>query len=139
MVDGCIACDLMEGRRDLPGGRIHGSEYWVVEHCVGPFPPGTLILKPRRHCLHIWELTDSETAELGPLLKKTTRVVYEIVDADQVYCLLWSHMNGQPGHIHFVLQPARNEEWGKDIVRDVPGTEHIAPVADRVRDCFSGL
>ena len=138
-MDGCIACDLMEGRRDLPGGRIYSSKHWVVEHCVGPFPLETLILKPRRHCLHIWELDDSETAELGTMLKKTTRVVYEIVDADQVYCLLWSHMNGQPGHIHFVLQPARNEDWGKGIVWDTPGAEQISPVADRARDCFSTL
>ena len=108
-MDGCIACDLIEGRRDLPGGRIYGSEHWVVEHCIGPFPLGTLILKPRRHCLHIWELNDNETAELGPLLKKTTGVASMIVEADQVYCLLWSHMNGQPASTS--SKPGLGEEY----------------------------
>ena len=77
----CLACDLMEGRQELPGGRIYESAHWVVEHCVGPFPLGTLILKPRRHCLHIWTLNDLEIKELGPLLRETTRVASEIVEA----------------------------------------------------------
>ena len=37
MVDvaGCLACDLTAGRLPLPGGRIHETDYWIVEHCVG--------------------------------------------------------------------------------------------------------
>ena len=102
---------------------------WVVCNYL---PIGTLILKPRRHCLHIWELNEDETAELGPLLKKTSGVISEIVDADQVYCLLWSHMNGKPGHIHFVLQPALNEDWGQDVKWPKPDPALVAPVAGQV-------
>ena len=137
-MDGCIACDLMDGRMALPGGRIHETDHWVVEHCIGPLPVGTLILKPRRHCLHIWDLTDPEVTELGPLLRRTSGVVSQIVEADQVYSLLWSHMDGQPGHIHFVLQPARNQDWGKDIKWDRPQAKEIEPVAERARAAFAG-
>jgi len=103
---GCLACDLTSGRTDLPGGRIHATEHWVVEHCVGPLGVGTLIVKPARHTLHIWELTEAEGAELGPLLRRAAGVVRALTEPEQVYVCLWSHADWRPGHIHFVVQPA---------------------------------
>jgi hypothetical protein len=47
----CLACDLTEGRVPLPGGLIHETSRWRVEHCVGPLGVGTLIVKPKRHVL----------------------------------------------------------------------------------------
>jgi hypothetical protein len=47
----CLACDLAEGRRDLPGGRIHDTRHWIVQHSIGPLGVGTLVVKPRRHVL----------------------------------------------------------------------------------------
>jgi len=107
-MEGCLACDLTAGRRDLPGARVHETRHWVVEHCIGPLGPGTLIVKPLRHCLHVWDLTDGETAELGPLLRRATATIRRILEPDQVYVCLWSHMGWSPGHIHFVLQPSWN-------------------------------
>ena len=56
----CIACNLTNGKMDLPGGRIHATAHWVVEHSISPFGVGTLIVKPFRHCIHYWELSDEE-------------------------------------------------------------------------------
>ncbi len=109
-MDGCLACDLITGAVDLPGGRIYESGYWVVEHCVGPLPAGTLILKPFRHVTHVYELTEDEVAELGPMLQQVSQAVELATAADQVYICLWSHAGWQPGHIHFVLQPAWNSQ-----------------------------
>lgn len=107
-MNGCLACDLTEGRLELPGGRIHATAHWVVEHCIGPLGVGTLIVKPLRHCLHISELRDDESSELGPLLRRVTSVIQELVQAEQVYVCLWSFAGWEAGHIHFVVQPA----WG---------------------------
>ena len=104
----CLACSLTGGRVDLLGGRIFATEHWVVEHCIGSLGVGTLIVKPFRHCLHVWELKDEETAELGPLLKQVARAIESILNPDQVYVCLWSHAGWEPGHIHFVLQPSWN-------------------------------
>ena len=101
-VEGCLACDLARGRRSLPGGPIHRTRYWLVEHCIGPLGVGTLIVKPERHVVHVWELTVDESAELGPLLRVTAGVVSQLTNPDQVYVCLWSH---GPVHIHFVVQP----------------------------------
>jgi diadenosine tetraphosphate (Ap4A) HIT family hydrolase len=93
----------------LPGGVIHETKHWLVEHCVGPLSVGTLILKPKRHVTRVSQLSEHEAAELGPLLRRSTSVVDELVAPEQVYTCLWSHAGGTPGHIHYVVQPATRE------------------------------
>ncbi len=109
-VEGCFACDLIAGRHPLPGGRIHRTRHWIVEHCVGrrgesPLGIGTLLVKPERHVVHVADLDDDETAELGPLLRDAARVVTRVTKPEQVYACLWSH---GPVHVHFVVQPVDN-------------------------------
>jgi diadenosine tetraphosphate (Ap4A) HIT family hydrolase len=59
---------------------IHRSDHWLVEHCVGPLGLGTLIVKPERHVTAVADLTDEESAELGPLLRRASQVVRELAD-----------------------------------------------------------
>ena len=144
-VEGCLACDLTKGRQDLPGGRIHATEHWAVEHCIGPFGVGALIVKPLRHCLHVADLTAEEAAELGPLLQRVTSTIETIVEPDQVYVCLWSHAGWTPGHIHFVLQPSwdglsqEHEKPGPflqaDMLRsgEVPPRDAVEAIAERAR------
>lgn len=101
-VEGCVACDLTRRRTHLPGGSIHQTERWVVEHCIGPLGVGTLIVKPTRHIVHVADLNAAELLELGPLLQRTSAIVTELAQPEQVYVCLWSH---GPVHIHFVVQP----------------------------------
>ena len=102
----CLACDLTNGQIDLPGGRIHQTHYWVVEHCVGPLGVGTLIVKPLRHCVHMWELTSDESAELGPLLQEVSEMIRHLLSPDQIYVCLWAHGGWKFHHLHYVVQPA---------------------------------
>lgn len=109
----CEACELSEGRAPLPGGRIHETTHWIVEHCVGPLGLGTLIVKPRRHVTAVAELSEGEVVELGPLLRLASRLAAEIVPAEQVYNCLWSHSGGRPGHIHYVVQPVTRSQMDR--------------------------
>ena len=104
-MEGCLACDLAEGRVDLPGGEILVTEHWIVEHTVGPLSLGTLIVKPRRHVVHVWELGEAEAREIGPLLRRVSAMLADLIQPEQVYVGLWSHAGGVPVHIHFVVQP----------------------------------
>lgn len=147
-VEGCLACDLARGRRDLPGGRIYETGHWVVEHCVGPFGVGALIVKPLRHCERVWDLTDGEVSELGPLLRRATDAVASLLAPDQVFVTLWSFADWKPGHIHFVLQPAwsemrrRFEHPGPCLQRDMlhegelPPPDEVEAFAERARRAF---
>ena len=108
----CLTCNLSTGVVDLPGGVIYSTPSWRVEHCIGPFPVGTLVVKPLRHVVHRSELDDVEAADVGPLLRDVTSVISALSRASQVYACLWST---GPAHIHFVLQPetpALVEEFG---------------------------
>src|SRR5580658_8360922 len=111
--DECLACDLAAGREPLPGGLIHSTTSWLVEHCVGPLGLGTLIVKPARHVTAVADLSPTEAAELGPLLQQASWVAGQLVDADQVYNCLWSHAGGAPGHIHYVVQPVTREQMAE--------------------------
>jgi diadenosine tetraphosphate (Ap4A) HIT family hydrolase len=145
----CLACDLTHGHAALPGGRLHQTSRWVVEHCVGPLGLGSLIVKPFRHVTSVAELDDQEVAELGPLLRQASRVAAELVGAEQVYNCLWSHAGGTPGHVHYVVQPvtqrqvAETGRYGPALQMQMFGDDRtpsdagIAELAARARDLFT--
>jgi diadenosine tetraphosphate (Ap4A) HIT family hydrolase len=81
---GCLACDLIADTARLPGGRLHESSRWVVEHTIGPLGLGTLVVKPFRHVVHVADLDETESAELGPLLQQTAAAVTQVVAPEQV-------------------------------------------------------
>lgn len=108
-VPGCLACDLTAGRVPLPGGLIHETECWRVEHCVGPLGVGTLVVKPKRHVIRVAELTAEEAGEQGPLLRRCAAVVDRLLEPDQTYVCLWSHAGGVPVHVHHVVQPVTRQ------------------------------
>ena len=135
-VPGCLACDLSAGRLPLPGGRIHETERWAVEHCVGPLGVGALVVKPRRHVVAVGELRADEAAELGPLLARTAAIVDELVQPEQVYVGLWSHAGRVRVHIHFVVQPATTEAIdavGSTVRGSSPGSSSGVPSRTRRR------
>jgi diadenosine tetraphosphate (Ap4A) HIT family hydrolase len=125
-MNGCMACELTSGERELPGGVIQETAGWVVEHCVGPLGVGTLVIKPKRHLTHIWELTEQEALELGPLMRLASIALDELLAPEQVYATLWSHAGGTPVHIHWVLQPV-----GADRPKDLFGPHLQVAMFDR--------
>jgi diadenosine tetraphosphate (Ap4A) HIT family hydrolase len=149
-VEGCLACDLAAGRLDLPGGVIAETDHWLVEHTVGPLTLGTLIVKPRRHVLHVWELEDEEARELGPLLRRAAAATAVLTAPDQIYVCLWSHMGARPVHIHFVVQPVTRAVMDETAVvgpalqvalfeaAESPPRDEIAAFADRARSLLRG-
>ena len=147
-MDGCLACDLLAGRRPCPGGTIEETKGWAVQHCVGPLGLGTLIVKPTRHVVHVWELDNEEAAELGPLLRRTAGAVAALFDPHQVYVCLWSHAENVPGHIHWVVQPvdASDHPSGRGPqlqaamfeTGDYPDQAEVELAADRLRAVLAG-
>jgi ATP adenylyltransferase len=147
-MDKCMACELTAGTLPLPGGRIHETTHWLVEHCVGPLGLGTLIVKPHRHVTSVAALTDDEAPELGPLLRMASQVAGELLSAEQVYNCLWSHAGGVPVHIHYVVQPVtaeliqRHGSHGPLLQvamfddGEIPPAARIQDVADRARTAF---
>ncbi len=148
-VEGCIACDLTEGRVPLPGGRIHETRHWLVEHCVGPLGVGTLIVKPKRHVVHVSGLEPDEAGELGDVLHTAAAAVDALMHPEQTYVTLWSHGDAVPGHIHWVVQPVTREvmtryglhgpglQAAMFAQEPAPDPAAVEAVADRLREWFA--
>lgn len=149
MDDACLACDLTNGAKPLPGGILLRTGAWVVEHCVGPLGLGTVVVKPIRHVVHVADLTPEESAELGPLLQRVSAAVTAVAEPEQVYVCLWSHSGGVPVHIHFVVQPIRKADMdhfgalGPDLqtamfkARSFPSEPDLERVCDRLRNVLT--
>jgi diadenosine tetraphosphate (Ap4A) HIT family hydrolase len=104
-VDGCLGCEISAGRRDVPGGILHQTARWIVNHAVGRLNLGTLIVAPRDHVIAIADLDDLAAAELGPLLRAAARVVEAICRPEQTYVCVWSHGPTERRHLHILVQP----------------------------------
>ena len=109
----CMACQLSRGTLELPGGLIYRTRFWLVEHCIGPLGLGAMVVKPERHVTSVADLSEDEAVELGPLLRRTSIVARQLVDANQVYNCLWSHAGGEPVHIHYVVQPVTEDQMSR--------------------------
>src|SRR5436190_1472537 len=149
MMDECLACEIVSGRLPVPGGELHQTDSWIVDHSIGPLGVGTLIVKPKRHVVHVADLSDDEAAELGPLLRDAARVSTALTDPEQVYVSLWSHAGGVPGHIHFVVQPvtrpimdllgSRGPKLQADMFRAnvTPDADDVERISARARELFA--
>ena len=151
MSEGCLACDLTAGRRELSGGPIAETASWRVEHAVAPLGVGTLLVKPLRHCLHVADLDPAESTELGPLLQRASACVQRLARADQVYVCLWSHAGWTAGHVHFVVQPAWNHQRERHtgpgptlqselfLANEMPAVDEVEAVCERAREVWNTI
>ncbi|HEX3761829.1 MAG TPA: hypothetical protein VHW23_24185 [Kofleriaceae bacterium] len=102
---GCLGCEIAAGHRAVPGGILHQTRHWIVNHAIGRLNLGTLIVAPRDHIVAIADLEDEAAAELGPLLRDAARVVEAICRPEQTYVCVWSHGRTERRHLHILVQP----------------------------------
>jgi ATP adenylyltransferase len=146
---GCLGCDLLSGRRELPGGVVHETRSWVVNHAVGSMNLGTLVLSPRDHIVAVADLSDEAAAELGPLLKRTAQVVEGILKPEQTYVASWAHGHEGRKHLHLPVQPVTSEtvrQYGGALGEQLqarmllsarePAREDVERFCSRARDLF---
>jgi diadenosine tetraphosphate (Ap4A) HIT family hydrolase len=99
----CSACAEIAGQALAPGGVIHDDGLWFVSHHTGPFTdPGELIVKTRRHCEALSELTAAEADSLGPVLRAAVMALERVVVAERIYAVSF---NERQRHLHFLLLP----------------------------------
>lgn len=143
----CSACAEVAGDISAPGGVIFENGMWFVSHHTAPFTdPGELIVKTRRHCESIAELTPAEADALGPVLRSAIQGLERVVVAERIYAVSF---NERVRHVHFLLLPrtaamprghvisdlyrrARNLLRKIGLLRN-PSSEARAEVAKRVR------
>jgi diadenosine tetraphosphate (Ap4A) HIT family hydrolase len=101
----CLGCEIVTGKRAVPGGIVHQTAHWIVNHAVGRLSLGTLVVAPRDHVVAVADLDDEAAAELGTLLRDAARVVEAICRPEQTYVCVWSHGQTERRHLHMLVQP----------------------------------
>lgn len=115
--DGCSACDEIAGHTQAPGGVIYDDGLWFVSHHTGRFTdPGELILKTRRHCESLAELTEAEANALGRILKEAVAALDVVVVAERIYAVSF---NERVRHLHFLLLPRTADMPRGHVVSDL--------------------
>jgi ATP adenylyltransferase len=148
-VRGCLGCDVAAGRRHPPGGILHESPSWLVNHVMGAMNLGTLIVSPQDHIVAVADLGEVAARELGPLLRTAARVVETLCEPEQTYVCLWSHGVDVRKHLHFAVQPvtaavvARNGGLRSEQLQarmlasgDRPDAAEVEPFCARARALF---
>ena len=103
LVPGCLSCDILAGRRAVPGGPIYEDAFWVVESVVSPVVwRGFLIVKLKRHAEHLADLTPDEAAALGPVVRAACRALAEALRPARVYV---ASFGDGVQHVHFWVLP----------------------------------
>jgi diadenosine tetraphosphate (Ap4A) HIT family hydrolase len=141
----CLACDVLAGRIEPPGGTIYEDEGWVVDHSISPVAlRGWLIVKPRRHVENFGELTDEEAVRFGPISRSAAAAVQKGLGAERVYvCSFgeeWRHV-----HVHVVPRYPGMEPMSWELLGEMwsgaskwgCSDEEAAGAADAVREAWS--
>ncbi|MEH2420296.1 MAG: HIT family protein [Nostoc sp.] len=103
LVDGCLGCSVLAGKVQAPGGVIYEDNYWVLEHTLSPvLLPGYLIIKLKRHCEYLAELTSEEANALGRIIQTTCSALSQVVKPAKIHVCSWGE---QVKHIYFHVIP----------------------------------
>jgi diadenosine tetraphosphate (Ap4A) HIT family hydrolase len=131
-VEGCLACDALAGRIEVPGGMIDETEYWHADHCIGPFGVGAVVVKTKEHVEDLWRLPDGVAAELGPFLRRISAAIVDGLGAERAYLTMW--VDKPPLHVHMVLYPRwptdEKRAWDLDRERWAAGPAPFDEAAD---------
>lgn len=107
LVVDCRTCELIERRSadEAPcWDAIQRTPCWDVVHAYGTSIEGWLVLVVRRHIASVAELTDSEAAELGPLIRDVSAALRLVVGCQKTYVAQFAEDPAHP-HVHVHVIP----------------------------------
>jgi diadenosine tetraphosphate (Ap4A) HIT family hydrolase len=93
----CLTCRLNRGELPAAGGVIY-------QHVEPVALVGWLVLKPLRHVEAFADLTPEEAAAFGPLTRRITRAMTEVLQPVKVYLSFYAEAAGF-AHLHVHLIP----------------------------------
>ncbi|MBI5931602.1 MAG: HIT family protein [Chloroflexi bacterium] len=131
----CHTCELVKRRHagEAPlWDDIYHTHYWDVVHCNSTSLLGWLILVQKRHIGAIEEMTETESIELGKLIRLVSIVLKELTGCLKTYVVQFAEAPGH-NHVHFHIIPRMpnqlDEHRGSGIFKQLG-----VPEADRVSE-----
>ena len=111
---GCIGCDIVNGKVNIPGGIIHSSRSVVLAADPQIPIPGFLIITAKRHIQSFADLTKEERSEIGDILSCAEKALKELGIADEITLV----QEERSRHFHiwiFPVHPWIREQFGTGI------------------------
>lgn len=124
----CPACELVAGRREVPGGILWRGGGFALHALTDPTPlPGWLVLTSERHARAWYDLDPTELAGLGPATARVMAAQRAVLHAEHVYGFAIGDVL-QHFHLHLVPRYAGTPERlrGRRCFEGLPG-EMISP------------
>ncbi|MBD1874233.1 HIT domain-containing protein [Nodosilinea sp. FACHB-131] len=99
----CHACNEVSKSQQDPSLIIYEDAYWILSHKTeDDVQAGNLIIKTKRHCKHLSELTAEEAASLGDIIQKTCLALSKVMEVAKVYVASYGE---RVKHVHFFVIP----------------------------------
>lgn len=153
LVEGCLSCDTLRGKVQVPGGIVAEDEYWAFFCRSRPLMvPGRGFIVLKRRCEHLSEITPAEAAALGPMMRQMAQVVMAMLQPVKVHFGLYAE---RVKHVHWHILarmsylPASNAwirrltPWVRILhrlgLKRAYSDEQVAPIAARMRAEFERL
>lgn len=130
-IEGCLACDIQEGKRELPGGSILSSTFFEAHQDFAVPIPGFVIIAAKWHVRSIADMTPIQRADFIHLEARLRQGLREALGIESMHIY---HEEDTRHHFHYGLFPRYPwmTEFGTRIESIKPITEHAkAHMQDR--------
>lgn len=140
----CLACEVVRGARELPGGLLLREGGFVLHVLADPSPlGGWLVLTSERHARAWYDLTAAESAALGSLAARVMAVQRSVLGAEHVYAFAIGDVL-QHFHLHLVPRYAstpdrlRGRRCFEGAPADMLPEAELVKAARQVADALRG-
>ena len=108
--ESCIFCKIVAG--EVPSSKVFEDERCLAFLDIGPLAPGHLLVIPKQHAVHLWDLDGESVAAITARLPRLARAVMGCTGAEG--CNLLQNNGRASGqevqHVHFHIIPRRTQD-----------------------------
>lgn len=124
----CICCQANSNPTHInPAGPIHVGDFWIVEHAFPCSRLGWTILRLRRHCEALNQLSQAEFMELGNLQYEIVQSLHSLLDTEKEYISCFSEAE-RFKHIHFHVAPKMQHSKEDEV--GIQSFRHLKPIPE---------
>ena len=131
--DRCIFCQIVSRRS--PSNIVYEDDRYIAFLDAFPFSKGHTLVCPKEHGETIWDMTETDIAELFQVASRVSKAVVAAVDADG---FRFVQNNGEAAnqvvaHVHVHVIPIKMEDRGRFVERKRLNEEEMKEVAESIR------
>jgi histidine triad (HIT) family protein len=140
MADGCVFCEIAEGRRTAAVVLEREETIAFLDH--RPLFPGHVLVVPRRHLDTLLDMPREGLAPLFDAAQLVARAVEDGLQAEGSFVAINNRISQSVPHLHVHVIPRRKGDGLKGFFwprQGYDGPDHLRDVQDRLRTAVRRL